>query len=445
MNAPNKAFQWKRELAEKIRARRRELWDWHTAITREFPPPFYCSVDLRDSGYKIVPVDSNLYPAGFNNICPDDLRAAPAAVRSQIAATASRIGRDLPEKILILPESHTSNTYYLENLHYLLTILREAGFETELGWYGPIPEGFAAPLQLTSATGKQLVAHPVTISDTGMLQAGGFTPNWILLNNDFSSGYPEPLDRVKQPILPSHVLGWHSRKKSEHFSYYNELAGEFASIVGMDPWSIQIDTQEVSPVDFNEGIGVDQVTRSVEQMLAEMGRQFQERQIPRKPFVFVKNNSGTYGMGVMVVHSAEEIRSMNRRAKNKMSVGKNRMHIESVVVQEGIPTATLVHRLAAEPVIYLVGADLIGGFLRTNTERGIEDNLNSQGMVFKKLCMSDLRRPGQIDESFGDDQDLPDAEGDSGEEPILEIVYGSIARLSALATGKELARHRRTS
>src|SRR4029077_19004762 len=120
---------------------------------------------------------------------------------------------------------------------------------------------------------------------------------------------------------------------------------------------------------------------------------YESHQVDRKPFVFIKNNAGTYGMGIMVAHSADDVKQMNRRMKNKMSVGKNRLPIQSVVVQEGIPTATLIDRLAAEPVIYLVGCELIGGFLRTNTEKGVEENLNSQGMVFKKLCMSDLRNP----------------------------------------------------
>ncbi|NDD91557.1 glutamate--cysteine ligase, partial [bacterium] len=435
----SKAFQWKKDLAQKIQKNRRALWDWQSAIATQSPPPFYCSVDLRDSGYKIVPVDSNLYPAGFNNICPDDLRSAPAVVRSQIAAMASRMNRDLPTKILVLPESHTSNTYYLENLYYLMLVIREAGFDVELGWYGPVPEGFGSPLKLRSATDKELVAWPIEIGPDGALKAGAFTPDWILLNNDFSGGYPEPLDAVKQPIIPSHVLGWHSRKKSEHFTHYNTLAGEFASIVGIDPWSIQIETHEVAPVDFNEDLGTEQVAQVVEGVLSRMESQFSARGISRKPIVFVKNNAGTYGMGVMVVHSADEIRKMNRRTKNKMSVGKNRMAIQSVVVQEGVPTATLVQRLAAEPVIYLVGSELIGGFLRTNTERGTEDNLNSQGMVFKKLCMSDLKRPSQIDETFGEDLDPSEHN-----EPVLELVYGSIARLSALATGKELARHLRS-
>lgn len=126
---------------------------------------------------------------------------------------------------------------------------------------------------------------------------------------------------------------------------------------------------------------------------------------------------------------------MNRRTKNKMSVGKNRRHIDSVVVQEGIPTATIVDRLAAEPVIYLIGSQLIGGFLRTNSERTDEENLNSPGMVFRKLCMSDLRR---LDEGDPDDDAQP-----LKDTPILELVYGSIAQISALAAGRELRELRR--
>ena len=141
-------------------------------------------------------------------------------------------------------------------------------------------------------------------------------------------------------------------------------------------------------------------------------------------------------MGILVAHSAQEILALNRRAKNKMSVGKNKRLIESVAVQEGIPTATLVGRLAAEPVIYLVGTELIGGFLRTNTERGVEDNLNSQGMVFRKLCMTDLRRAALEDEPSVPSEIAED------EEPVLELVYGSIARISALATGLEQAERR---
>jgi hypothetical protein len=51
-------------------------------------------------------------------------------------------------------------------------------------------------------------------------------------------------------------------------------------------------------------------------------------------------------------------------------------------------------------------------------------------MVFRKLCMSDLR----VMEVDPEETALKD-------KPILEMAYGSVARISALATGMELAAH----
>ncbi len=399
------------------------------AQTKAAPPPFYTSIDLRDSGHKIVPVDSNLYPAGFNNICPEDQRNAPPVLRAQIEGLCSRLGIETAQKILVIPEAHTQNLYYIENIYYLTQIIRNAGFEVALGWYqAPGAPELGDPIELKSETGKDLIAHPIQVKD-GVISAGGFVPDLVLLNNDFSGGHPEILDGVKQPVLPSHRMGWHSRKKSDHFKHYNALAAEFAQIIGVDPWVLSIETEEVAPVNFNEDEGVERVAESVDRILTRTREAYARHGVKREPFVFVKNNSGTYGMGIMVAHSADELRTMNRRAKNKMSVGKNRAAIESVAVQEGVPTTTLVDRLAAEPVIYLFGGELIGGFLRTNTEKGEEENLNSQGMVFRKLCMSDLR-------ALNPDAELDE---DAGKEPLLELVYGAVARISALAAGREMA------
>lgn len=406
-------------MSQKIRAHHADISAWIQLQAKASPPPFYCSVDLRDSGHKIVPVDSNLYPAGFNNICPEDLRTAPPMFRRALGAGVS--------KLLIIPESHTSNLFYLENLFYLRQLALDSGLEVEVGWY-PTLEGAPAPQELRSESGKILKVVALTIQN-GRLMAGAFDPDAILLNNDFSGGYPKILDSVTQPVVPSASLGWHSRKKSTHFKHYNALAAEFATLIGIDPWSIQIETLEVAPVHFNDGLGIEETARAVDNVLAHTRQSYLAHGINRAPFAYVKNNSGTYGMGIMVAHSGDEVRAMNRRSKNKMSVGKNRMQIASVAVQEGVPTATLIDRLPAEPVIYLLGSELMGGFLRTNTERNDEDNLNSQGMVFRKLCMSDMR----------DSLEEGTAVHSEGSDPSeLELVYGTVARLSALATGREL-------
>jgi glutamate--cysteine ligase len=424
-------------MAEQIQKNHRAINDWYTHQAQIAPPPFYCSVDLRDSGYKIVPVDSNLFPAGFNNICPEDLRTAPQILKTQLEdilknSSWRQAQPSAHKKILIIPESHTTNTYYIENLYTLNQLLQNAGYSTRIGWYGDLPEPNVQRVALISATGKELEALPLKI-ENGCASVDQFVPDIILLNNDFSGGYPQILDSIQQPIVPSHTLGWHSRKKSEHFKHYNRLAGEFAQLTGIDPWNLQIDTEESGPTHFNEDIGIEAVAQAVDRILERTQKSYAEHQIHRKPFAFIKNNAGTYGMGIMVAHSGDEIRNMNRRTKNKMSMGKNRRPIESVVIQEGIPTTTLIDRLIAEPVIYLFGTELIGGFLRTHSEKGDEDNLNAQGMVFKKLCMSDLRTHDE-DAGNHETQELKN-------QPILELVYGSVARISALATGLELAKN----
>lgn len=434
----------RRQLAAQIRLKQPELESWFRKRATCAPPSFYSSIDLRDSGHKIVPVDSNLFPAGFNNICPEDIRTAPAIFNAQIQNVAARFGKPAIKKVLIIPESHTKNSHYIENLWYLFQLISNSGLEVRVGWFPSLEAGAQAgsePVRLISTTHKEVLALPLRVSDgaqnPGLLIAKDmneeFIPDLILLNNDFSGGYPAILDQVRQPIVPDYALGWHSRKKSTHFKYYNQLAGEFAEIAGIDPWIIQLETEEVAGVNFDQEIGTGEVAAAVDRVIGKTREAYLRHGVNRAPFAYVKNNSGTYGMGIMVVHSADELRSMNRRTKNKMSVGKNKQAINSVVIQEGVPTETLVDRLAAEPVIYLVGCELIGGFLRANTERDNEDNLNSPGMVFKKLCMSDLR------EALAE----PDGQAVSGSE--LELVYGSVARISALATGIELAERRQYS
>lgn len=425
-----------RELAHKIGERLPAVKEWLQNEARIAEAPFYSSIDLRDSGYKIVPVDNNLYPAGFNNICPTDIRTSSHVFKSEIEQIVHDHKWKSVKKIVIIPESHTTNTFYLENLYFLKSIIADAGFEVELGWYLDIN----GPLSLVSASGKELTVHPFEVKSGRFQLTNGFDPDLILLNNDFSSGYPTRLDGISQPILPSHKLGWHTRRKSEHFVHYNRLATELSSLIDMDPWSLTIDTKEVNSVDFESEKSLVTIAEHAEEMLTRLRASYTERKIRRKPFIFIKSNTGTYGMGIHVVHDSKEIVAMNRRTKNKLASGKNGLITESIILQEGVPTTTIVDKLTAEPVIYLAGTELIGGFLRTHTEKGDEDNLNSKGMVFRKLCMTELGSMQSLSRSYVSDIDEEDQ---NDEEPIFEQAYGMIARLSALATGLEIRDHMR--
>jgi glutamate--cysteine ligase len=152
-------------------------------------------------------------------------------------------------------------------------------------------------------------------------------------------------------------------------------------------------------------------------MLDRLRVKNREHGVHEDPFLFVKNNAGTYGLGVMRVSSGEEILQLNYKTRKKMKAAKGGREVEEVILQEGIPSIVRADDVTAEPTIYMVGCQLIGGFLRSHSEKGPTESLNSPGAVYKRLCVSDLKV--------------------SIEGHPLENVYGSVARLGVLAIGAE--------
>ena len=71
------------ELEQKILDSRPEIERWFRAQALSHTLPFYSSVDLRNSGFKLAPVDTNLFPGGFNNLNPDFL---PLCVHATMSA-----------------------------------------------------------------------------------------------------------------------------------------------------------------------------------------------------------------------------------------------------------------------------------------------------------------------------------------------------------------------
>ena len=58
------------ELEQRILESMPAIERWFRLEWMEHTPPFYSSVDLRNAGFKLAPVDTNLFPGGFNNLTP---------------------------------------------------------------------------------------------------------------------------------------------------------------------------------------------------------------------------------------------------------------------------------------------------------------------------------------------------------------------------------------
>ncbi|MGN6968248.1 glutamate--cysteine ligase, partial [Neisseria sp. P0017.S005] len=72
--------------------------------------------------------------------------------------------------------------------------------------------------------------------------------------------------------------------------------------------------------------------------------------ITEQPFVIVKADSGSYGLGVMSVKSADELRGLNRKNRNKMAKVKEGLEVSEVIVQECIYTYETMNGAECEPV-----------------------------------------------------------------------------------------------
>ena len=407
------------ELERKFLDATPDIERWLRGKWQEHTPPFYGSVDLRNAGFKLTPVDMNLFPGGFNNLNSAFLPLCVQAAMSAIDKICP-----MAKSLLLVPENHTRNLFYLQNVAQLVSILRMTGLNVRVG--SLLPE-IDKPTPIELPNGTSLVLEPLVRSKY-RLGLEDFDPCAVLLNNDLTAGVPDILKNLnEQFILPPLHAGWAVRRKSNHFAAYDEVADEFAKLVGIDPWQINPYFSVCDSINFHERQGEDCLAANVSAVLDLIREKYKEYGIDETPYVVVKADAGTYGMGVMTVKDADEVVGLNRKQRNKMSVIKEGMNVSQVIIQEGVHTREHVAAGVAEPVVYMIDRYVVGGFYRVHSGRGKDENLNAPGMHFEPLAF-------ETSCSLPDRCQTPDAA------PNRFYAYGVVARLALLAASLELER-----
>ncbi len=389
---------------------------WFRTQWLEHAVPFYASVDLRNSGFKLAPVDTNLFPGGFNNLNPDFLPLCVLAMQSAVEKIC-------PEArgVLLIPENHTRNQFYLRNVAQIVTILKQAGMRVRVGSLLP---DITKPTVIDLPNGSTLILEPL-VRRGNRLGLVDFDPCVVLLNNDLSAGVPDILKNLEQAVFPPLSVGWYTRRKSTHFTVYDRVASEFAKLLGVDPWLLDPYFATCHQVNFQERVGEDCLTAQVEAVLQKIRIKYAEYGVKQDPFVIVKADAGTYGMGIMTVKHASEIINLNRKQRNKMAVVKEGLQVHDVLIQEGVYTFEHINEAVAEPVIYMIDHYVVGGFYRVHTGRGADENLNAPGMHFESLA-------------FQTSCTLPNPDRAPDDLPNRFYAYGVVARLALLAAAMEI-------
>ena len=391
---------------------------WFRNAWRDVQIPFYASVDIRNSGYKIAPVDTNLFPSGFNNLNSSFESLCIHAAQMAIEHTQLPI-----DKILIIPENHTRNLFYLENIASLQSIIQKAGFEVRIG---TLMEDITTPTRIELDSSNTVLLEPIR-RDQNRILVDNFNPDLILLNNDLTGGEPDIFKNIEQKITPPTTLGWSSRLKSNHFNFYHKVAKEFAELIGIDPWLIDPMFRTCGKVDFMKREGVDCLSSNVKSLLEAINTRYNEHDVDYAPFVMVKADAGTYGMGVMSIRSQDEISELNRKERTRMATTKEGQKVSQVIIQEGVYTHETWgdEETVAEPVVYMMDRQVVGGFYRVHGKRTTSQNLNTPGMRFEPLAFLDCCSTPE-----------PNLEADCHQNRFY--TYGVIGRLALLAASHEI-------
>ncbi len=382
-----------------------EINEWLELKRSQVPLPFYGSFDIRDAGWKTVVVDSNAFPAGFNNIDKDDYEKLAHGILDWFHNLEEQ-----PNRLLIWPESHTRNPDYMSNICVINDLLKDIGCEVLIG------NDLLKSQTIHTSKGEINLAQVEV--ENQYVRADGKSVDMILLNSDLSEG---PLEIAGVTITPPNYMGWHTRSKCNHFEHVSDLVHELGDLVGIDPWLI-------GPWGFiSRGRCLEDIqcrerlAGEIQEGLEFISSKYEEHGIDSKPSLFVKNDRGTYGLGILRVDSPDEILNLSNRKMNRLAYAKGGVSAEDFLLQEAVPTSLKSFDSVIEPVGYGVNGRVSTWFHRSNQKYGALDNLNTPSTRF--ILDSDL--------------------SSEAESIVLgrRWLHTFVAEISMIAMGKEMLTH----
>jgi len=395
---------------------------WFRLEWMEHTPPFYCAVALRNAGFKLAPVGTDLYPQNWHHLSDDML---PLAVQAAMAA----IEKICPEarNLLLLAQSRidtaAGSMAYLDNLLQLRRIFNMAGLNVRIGSIDPRVQE-AATVALPG--GQTLELAPV-IRSKRRLGVKDFDPCTILLNNDLSAGVPGIVEELyEQYLLPPLHASASVRRSSRHFQSYEEVAKRFGKMLGIDHWLIHPFFAACPALDVREAQARGELAAQADALLAKVRRKYKEYGIKEKPFVVIKSDAAAGNFGALALRDARELSAAAAWPGPDVAGGT-----QDFLLQEGVPTHERLNEAAAEPVVYMMDRYVVGGFYRLHAPQHSIGNAG-EGLAAPASA-------SYVPLAFAHGTQLPQPGAAAGASaPNRFYMYGVVARVAMCAASYEL-------
>jgi glutamate--cysteine ligase len=392
---------------------------WFRLEWMEHTPPIYAAVDIRNAGFKLAPVDTNLYPAGWHNLAEDVL---PLAVQAAQAA----VEKICPEarNLLIVPENGRPGGAYLAGLARLQQIFRMAGLNVRFGSIDPALKKTASyPLP----GGESMMFEPVQRIGPAARRLGlkHFDPCTILLNNSLAAGVPGILEELyEQYLLPPLQAGWTVRRMSRHYQCHDEICKRFGKLLGIDPWLIHPLSASCGEIDPRTPEGAAALREQTSGLLSKIRRKYKEYGLRDKPFVIIKARG--HLLHLTELHDVKELAALlehlpkgKKRAPKDDQAGDPAAPVD-FLVQEGVLSGERIREKHAEPVVYTIDRYVVGGFYRLRAADG-------ERLDYMPLTFEQAQPPRPAREVKG-----------GGATPNRFYLYGVVGRLALVAASYEL-------
>ncbi len=369
------------------------LGDCYSYINSNFKLPeflIYNSIDIRQAAFKSAPVDNNIFPAGFNNIGSDAHKLFTDKLKVSFAQKNI-------QTVILLCEDHTRNGGYLKNVQILYNAITNAGAKCEISTLS-LEEHDAEIDGTIFSVGESIVF------DGKLCTKNTPKPDAIIINNDLSGTIPEneklkaliSMEDAGVFVMPSAKMGWNNRKKSSHFVAYQALVEGVASAVNFDPWLINAEFSTAQCLDFSNKNELIKLADSTSDLFKKIKVKYKEYKIGSQPAVFLKSESGTYGLGVEKVSDPQDLLNPNRTFRKKILYNKSKTPNTQFLLQEGVPTMVSQNGATAECTTYSSFGEIFGGFYRIHKDKTPMDNLNSKGAEFAQLEQNIAHEPSVL-------------------------------------------------
>ncbi|HJN55705.1 MAG TPA: glutamate--cysteine ligase, partial [Candidatus Poseidoniales archaeon] len=326
---------------------------------------------------------------------PDDGESCMAGLAEWLQTYAPDV-----ERVCLVPESLTRNSAYVQNVITLQSLLAGTGRSVLLA----VPEVELAGQEFSAVDGS--VTYGLLTVEHGHPFVDGDPVDLCILNRDLTGGEMLRLSSEYEAI-PS-VMGWHNRRKSIHQKLLEANVALFASNFGIDPWLLSPVWAFSGEKCLAQDVCLEMMAQSIDEIIEDVQERYDHYGLMNSPSVFVKNDRGTYGLGILTVTAGSDLFGMSKRKLGRLTYGRGGQEVEDFVLQEGVPTCLTMSDAVAESVLYCVNGVARGAFIRHNRKYGDDANLNTPSSEYTPVV------------------------GDS-----YPLVHGIIAELSMLAMADE--------